>query len=292
MEAVRVGGGRVASPELADGIVWVEPTDPGGLRAVLESSPARWIQLPFAGVESFVRAGAVDPARITTCAKGVFGPGTAEHALALMLASARGLAEHARAKSWHAERADSRERRMRSSTVVLVGTGGIGAALTALLAPLGASIVGVNRSGRPLEGADRIATTEELASVLPEAHFVVLAASLTPETRGLFGTGMLARMRPDAWLINVARGGLVDTGALVEALRQRAIGGAALDVTDPEPLPDGHPLWSLPNALVTPHVANTWVMGLPELSAMVARNVARFAAGEELEGLVDPVLGY
>ncbi len=99
-------------------------------------------------------------------------------------------------------------------------------------------------------------------------------------------------MRGHAWLVNVARGGLVDTDALVRALQDEAIGGAALDVTEPEPLPPGHPLWDLPNALITPHVANTWSMAVPELAAMVGRNVARFAAGEPLEGVVDPALGY
>jgi D-3-phosphoglycerate dehydrogenase len=103
---------------------------------------------------------------------------------------------------------------------------------------------------------------------------------------------MLARMRSDAWIVNVARGPLIDTPALVEALQAGSIGGAALDVTDPEPLPDGHPLWSLEDALITPHVANTWAMAVPELAAMVARNVAAWCRGDELEGIVDPDLGY
>jgi phosphoglycerate dehydrogenase-like enzyme len=90
----------------------------------------------------------------------------------------------------------------------------------------------------------------------------------------------------------VARGALVDTEALVAALEAGAVAGAALDVTDPEPLPDGHPLWSMPNVIITPHVANTWAMGLAELTQLVRRNVERFARGEELEGLVDPELGY
>jgi phosphoglycerate dehydrogenase-like enzyme len=108
----------------------------------------------------------------------------------------------------------------------------------------------------------------------------------------LIGAGTFAAMKTDAWLINVARGGLVDTDALVEALRAKEIGGAALDVTDPEPLPEDHPLWQLDDVLVTPHIANTWDMGLPELRALVRRNVERFKKGAELEGLVDPTLGY
>jgi D-3-phosphoglycerate dehydrogenase len=103
---------------------------------------------------------------------------------------------------------------------------------------------------------------------------------------------MLTRMKKDAWLVNVARGALVDTEALVEALQRGEIGGAALDVTAPEPLPEGHPLWALDNCIITPHVANTWVMGLPALSALVERNVGHFGAGEPLEATVDPKLGY
>jgi D-3-phosphoglycerate dehydrogenase len=99
-------------------------------------------------------------------------------------------------------------------------------------------------------------------------------------------------MKSDAWIVNVARGGLIDTDALVEALDEGSIGGAALDVADPEPLPDGHPLWGCPNAIITPHIANTWDMALPELRALVRRNVGRFARGEDLEGLVDLAIGY
>jgi phosphoglycerate dehydrogenase-like enzyme len=99
-------------------------------------------------------------------------------------------------------------------------------------------------------------------------------------------------MKPEAWIVNVGRGGLIDTPALVEALRARTIAGAGLDVTDPEPLPDGHPLWNMDNVIITSHTANTARMAMPELAAMIKENVARFARGDELDGLVDPVLGY
>jgi phosphoglycerate dehydrogenase-like enzyme len=176
--------------------------------------------------------------------------------------------------------------------VVIVGTGGIGRSLAAMLTPFEVRVVGVNRSGRGLAEAERTVTIDRLPEVLPEADYVVLAAATTDETKGMFNAPTLALMKSDAWLVNVARGALVDTDALVEALENGTIGGAALDVTSPEPLPDDHPLWALENAIITPHVANTWVMGLPALSALVTRNVSKFGAGEELEGLVDPQLGY
>ena len=295
---IEASGGRVVDdPKDADAIVWTDPGDPQGLKKLLERSPARWVQLPFAGIESFFAAGAIDPARTWTCAKGIYGPATAEHALALTLAAARRLHVHARARRWTStEKVGSgfgaSEVRLKGTTIVVVGSGGIGRAFIQMVRPLEPSVIAVNRSGGLVEGADESLPVARLDDVLPRADFVVLALSLTPESRGLLDERRLALMKPTAWVVNVARGGVIDTDALVDALRAGRIGGAALDVTDPEPLPVGHPLWALDNALITPHVANTWDMAVPELAGMVARNVERFAAGEPLEGLVSPELGY
>ena len=294
---VEGAGGAIVEPEDAEGLIWTDPADPQGLKELLTTCPARWVQLPFAGIESFFEAGAIDPERTWTCAKGIYGPATAEHALALMLMAARRLHVHATASSWASEAGvgsgfGAAERRLRGCTVVLVGTGGIGAALVEMLRPLGPRILAANRSGRAMPGAESTVTSDRLMEVLPDADFVVLAAAHTPETHHLIDAAALEAMKDTAWLINVARGGLVDTDALVDALRGGRLGGAGLDVTDPEPLPDGHPLWTLPAAVVTPHVANTWDMAVPELAALVGRNVARFGSGDELEGLVDPLAGY
>jgi phosphoglycerate dehydrogenase-like enzyme len=292
VQVVTEAGGQAADAGEADAVVWTDPRDPAGLKELLAGSPARWVQLPFAWIESFFAAGAIDPERTWTCAKGIYGPATAEHALALMLAAARRIHEHAQARTWRATTFGAPERRLATMTVLLVGTGGIGTALARMLEPLGPRLVAANRSGRPLEGAESTSPIGSLPELLPQADQVVLAAALTPETEGLLDAEAFALMRSDAWIVNVARGGLVNTDDLVTALQDGTIGGAALDVTDPEPLPDGHPLWSLPNAIVTPHVANTWDMAVPELLAMVQRNVAAFAAGRELEGLVDTTAGY
>ena len=292
-EAVHEAGGVVCEVADADALVWTDPRDPEGLRAVLRSSPARWVQLPFAGIEPFMAAGVVDPDRVWTCAKGIYAESCAEHALAFMIMAAHQIHRHLRARSWVDESQKTSERRFHGrATVAVVGTGGIGSRLARMLGPLEARVIGVNRSGTALEGAERTVVVDRLPVVLPEADFVVVAAALTDSTRGLFDAHMLARMRSDAWLVNVARGGLVDTQALVGALSAGALGGAALDVTDPEPLPRDHPLWSMDNVIITPHVANTWAMGLPALRGLVARNVAAFARGGPLEGLVDPELGY
>ena len=290
--AVTEGGGSIVDIAEADALVWTDPRNPQQLKEVLETSEVDWVQLPFAGIETFFEAGVIDPSLTWTCAKGIYGPACAEHALALLLAAARRLHVHARAESWSKLGLESPEYRLENKTVVVVGTGGIGSALVPMVQPLGVHIIGVNRSGRALEGADRTVAVEELESVLPEADFTVVAAAYTDATHHLFDKSKFAAMKSDSWIVNVARGGLIDTDALVSALQAQDIGGAALDVTDPEPLPDGHPLWDLENCLITPHIANTWAMGLAELPGLVRRNVAARATGERMEGLVDPELGY
>ena len=150
----------------------------------------------------------------------------------------------------------------------------------------------VRRSTDPVPGAARTVAVERLDEVLPEAQVVVLALALTPETRHIIGRRQLQLMSPTAWLVNVARGGHVDPDALAEALRTNSIGGAALDVTEPEPLPDDSPLWTLDNCLITPHTANPWQTAQPLLARRIRDNVQRFAAGEPLVGLVDLDKGY
>ncbi|NDE20402.1 MAG: hydroxyacid dehydrogenase, partial [Actinobacteria bacterium] len=129
-------------------------------------------------------------------------------------------------------------------------------------------------------------------SLLPTADAVVLACALTPETEGMFSADEFAMMKRDAWIVNVGRGRLIVTDHIVAALRDGVIGGAALDVTDPEPLTKEHALWSLDNCLVTPHIGNTRAMAVPLLSERITTNCRRFAAGEPLVGLVDVSLGY
>ena len=290
--AVVEGGGEPSDPAVADALVWADPTDAEGLHALLATSPARWVQLPFAGIERFVDAGVITPDRTWTCAKGIYGPATAEHALALLLCGARLLHEHARRTSWWPRERMNDARRLAGQTVLIVGTGGIGRALARMLEPLEAKIVAVNRSGKPMPGAVLTGASDAMPDLVPDADFVALAAALTPETRHLLNAEMFARMKPEAWIVNVGRGALIDTSALVDALRVRAIAGAGLDVTDPEPLPDDHPLWTMDNVIITSHTANTVRMAMPELAAMIKENVARFARGKELDGLVDPALGY
>ncbi|MDT7946012.1 MAG: NAD(P)-dependent oxidoreductase, partial [Cyanobacteriota bacterium PSP.bin.10] len=172
------------------------------------------------------------------------------------------------------------------------GAGGIAQELIKLLQPFQCSIDVVRRKADPLPGATRVVTLAERQTVLAGADVVILALALTPETEGIIAQAELEQMGSQCWLVNVARGKHIVTSDLVAALQQGVIRGAALDVTDPEPLPDGHPLWSLPNCLITPHTALTDAMIVPALSKRVRENVRRFRAGDPLLGVVDLALGY
>ncbi len=286
-QAVLDGGGRLVEAETAVGIVYHSSRDDPAESAGLVTPRTRWVQLSHAGVERWTSAGLIGTDPVWTSSAGAYGPQVAEHALALMLAGARQLQVAARAESW----APTPGRMFTGATVALVGYGGIGRCLAPLLAPFGCRILAVTDSG-PVEGAERTVGRADYRDVLAEADYVVLSAALTPATRGMIGAEELGLMRADAWLVNVGRGGLVDTDALVEALREGRIGGAALDVTDPEPLPAGHPLWRLPNALITPHVANPPAAHDAALAAHVRENVRRLAAGEPLLAVIDPAAGF
>lgn len=283
--AVQAAGGRVVPAADATALVWADPGRPELLPGTVHDG-IDWVQLPYAGIEPFIAL--LDDRRLWTCGKGVYARPVAEHVLGLVLAGFHNLGGYARARTWSAPVG----RNLHGARVLVLGAGGIVDELIPLLAPFGCHLTVLRRTPAPVPGVDVVATLDDLDDHLPEADVVVLALALTDETVGVIDADALAAMRPDAWLVNVARGRHVDTDALVAALETGAIGGAALDVTDPEPLPDGHPLWTLDNVIITPHTANTPEMGLALLAERVGENVARYAAGAELLGPVDLALGY
>ena len=285
-DAITAGGGTLVPPSAADGLVWFGPFEPDALAPVLDSSPARWVQLPWAGIEPYLHLLTTD--HTWTCGKGVYAEATAEHALALTLALLRDLPRRVRSATWEPRSGES----LFDRRVTIVGGGGIGQVLVRLLAPFRCTITVVRRHPAPMDGVERVLGATELDDALPGADVVVLALPLTPETTDCIAAGQLARMERHAVLVNVARGAHVVTDDLVDALRDGTIAGAALDVTDPEPLPDGHPLWTAPNVLITPHTANTLEMVQASVATRIRENVRRFGSGEDLIGLVDVELGY
>ena len=293
-DALGRDGHVVAGPGPATrGIVLHHPLpDAATIRAAVDAAGRlEWMQWPMAGVESWLplMRELADRAPVTTSAKGCYARPVAEHALMLTLGSLRHVAVRARATSW--DPVPSGET-LYGAEVLLVGAGGIAQELLRLLEPFGTSTTVVRRQPDPLPGAVRTVQPDALHDHLPRAQLVLLAAALTPGTTHLFGRAELEAMRPGAVLVNVARGGLVDTDALVDALRPGRLGGAALDVTDPEPLPDGHPLWTHPRALITPHTADTAALMAPHYLARVLANARALVDGSGWVGRVDLEAGY
>lgn len=286
-DAVIAGGGEIVDVAETTALVWGAARDPQGLADVLERhTHVRWVQLPFAGVEEFAHL--IDGARLWTCGKGVYAEPVAEMAISMALAGLRGLVTYSRTSEWSGPVGKN----LIGARVSILGGGGITESIVRLLEPYGCHITVVRQHVTDMDGVDVVLESDRYVDALPGADVVFLALPLTPETEGMIGRSEFEAMESHAWMVNVARGKHVVTDDLVWALNNGAIGGAALDVTDPEPLPSGHPLWSLPNCLITPHVGNTPEMAVPLLSERISSNVRRWIAGDDLVGPVDPQLGY
>jgi phosphoglycerate dehydrogenase-like enzyme len=286
-DAITAGGGEVVDLADADALVWADGQDAHALAEVLtEADHVKWVQLPFAGIETLAHL--IDDDRVWTCGKGVYAEPCAELALSLALAGMRGLNRYARSSTWSAPHGAN----LIGARVTILGGGGISQALLRMLKPFDCHVTVVRNTVQDMDGADVVVEPEQYAHCLPGADLVVLALALTPDTEGMISRSELEMMEPHAWLVNVARGRHIVTDDLVWALQNNIIGGAGLDVTHPEPLPDDHPLWSLQNCIITPHVGNTPEMGVPLLSARITHNVRVFAEGGTLAGQVYPDRGY
>ncbi len=294
VRAVALGGGVCADlGETTTGLVWTDSQGPEALAQLLDSHPRiSWVQLPFAGVDNFkplFDSMLASGRSVTfTSAKGAYREPVAEHALMLALALGRSLPERLAANSWGAKFAAS----LFDSKVLIVGGGGIAEELLRLLTPFRVEATVVRRSNLPLSGARETVTLEELNTYLPDADFVFIASALTSETSKLFDSNRFAMMKPSSYLVNIARGAIVDSAALEKALRSGQIAGAGVDVTDPEPLPDGHSLWTTPNLIITPHTADTPEQCVRLLAERIGLNVRALIEGSHLDGLVNLELGY
>jgi phosphoglycerate dehydrogenase-like enzyme len=285
--AVVAAGGQVVplGPEVA-AMIWTDYSKPQDLDETVRANPQlEWVQLPFAGVDAFKLS--LDLPVTFTSAKGSYRQPVAEHALTLCLALARKIPERVRATSWGEKFAVS----LYDSEILIVGGGGITEELLNLLAPFNTRVNVVRKHVAPMQGA-QVFGFDKLDELLPAADFVVLASALTDETRGLFNDARFASMKPTSYFVNIARGPIVDTDSLIRALETDQIAGAGVDVTDPEPLPDGHKLWTTKNVIITPHTADTPVQVIGLFSKRIDENVRAFIAGHALVGLVSPELGY
>jgi phosphoglycerate dehydrogenase-like enzyme len=267
-----------------------------------------WIHSPAAGLGSMLFPAMIESRVMMSNSRGISADTIAEHVLAVTLVLFRNLALAFRSQAervWaqDAMLADQPPRTIAGSQVLVVGLGAIGTATARRMAALGARVTGIRRraalddarDARP-EFVDLVATPDALLDLLPSADVVVLAAPQTRETRGLIGARELAAMRREAVLVNVSRGQLVDEAALAAALTAppaaRTLGGAALDVFEHEPLSPASPLWSLPNVLITPHMAGFRRDHWDAVTTLFAENLRRFAAGQPLLNIVDKEAGY
>ncbi|MFI5751778.1 2-hydroxyacid dehydrogenase [Streptomyces sp. NPDC051644] len=243
------------------------------------------VQTLSAGIDHVEPGLGLLPAGVRLCnAKGVHEASTAELTLALILASLRGFPGFVHGQDKEEWRAGFYPA-LADKSVLIVGYGSIGSAIEDRLAPFEcARVARVARSARATARGP-VHTLDDLPALLPEADIVVLSTPLNPSTQGLVGAEFLAAMPDGALLVNVARGGVVDTKSLLLELESGRL-RAALDVTDPEPLPAGHPLWHAPNVLITPHVGGSTSAFMPRAKRLVAGQLSRFAAGEPMQNVV------
>jgi D-2-hydroxyacid dehydrogenase (NADP+) len=263
------------------------------------ASRLRWIHSSAAGVGSLITPELKARGIVLTNSRGIHGPAIADYVVAVTIMLRRKLHVAVRRQlegRWAQEELSAPEaaRTLRGARAGLVGLGAIGSAVAQALAALGAEVRAVRR--RPALGAPpgvaHVAGPEGLADLLAWADIVVLTAAHTRETRGLIGARELAAMKRDAVLVNVSRGRLVDEAALVAALAEGRIGGAALDVFEHEPLDPASPLWRLPNVIVTPHVSGFRADYWDAVVDLFAENLRRYERGEPLLNIVDLDAGY
>ena len=272
----------------ADAEVAIGGPNPERFRAILAAAPGlRWFHSLAAGVERIVPELAARPDLVVTNNSGAYDVAIAEHVVATIFAAAKRLPASFAAQGRHTWHEDPRSSDVRGSTLVILGMGSIGGELAAIARGLGMRVIGVRRSA-----TDGAVTPERLADVAAEADYLAVCAPLTEETRGMVGAEVLARMRPTAWLINISRGAIVDEAALLSAVKERRIGGAALDAWWTEPLPKESEWWDLPNVIVTPHTSFSSPSIRERSLGLLRENLRRFQAGEPLLNRVDPQRGY
>jgi phosphoglycerate dehydrogenase-like enzyme len=263
---------RVCTPELGDALRQAAPASLG------------WIHFLTSGVERGLAMG-LPPRAAVSNASGLKARTVAEHAVALLLALMRRLPELEAAQRAHAWRRVEMQPKLASlegATICIVGLGGVGREVARKVKPFDARTIGVSRAGAPGGDFDLVLPRERLGEALARADAVVICASSDASTRRMISVAQFAAMQPGTCLVNIARGEIVDEAALVEALRDGRLGGAALDVAEVEPLPPDSPLWDMPNVIISPHVAGAGSKDYEQQKALFCANLERYRAGAPL----------
>ena len=276
---------------LGEAEVMLDVDQPSAPDIVRMAPRLKWVQSSSSGVGDWIRRlGLVETPILVTNAAGMHARPLAEYVVFVMLYFARRwprMAAEQRARHWQRCAIDTLE----GKTLGVIGLGSVGRMVAKLARPFGMRVVGTRRSGADAD-VDQAFTPDRLDAVLAQSDYVVLSVPSTPETAGMIGARELARMKPTAVLINIARGTLVDEAALIETLRSGRLAGAALDVVSREPLASDSPLWDMPNVLVTPHSMSTAHSENAWLTDLFCDNLRRYLNGEPLRNQVDKTRGY
>lgn len=260
-----------------------------------QTTDLRWYQTGSAGVEDYVRPGVMPQGAALTNATGAYGLAISEYMLASLLCLMKKLELYRDAQKEASWRSQGGVDSVYGANVLVLGTGDIGGEFARRCKALGARVVGVRRrQGDCPDYLDELHTIEDLDALLPQADVVAITLPGTPATRGLFDGRRIGLMKRGAYLLNVGRGYIVDSGALCDALESGRLAGAGLDVTDPEPLPPDHPLWRVPTALITPHTSGYYHLKETHwrIVQIFVENLKRFLSGGELLNQVDFASGY
>jgi phosphoglycerate dehydrogenase-like enzyme len=254
---------------------------------IRKAAKLEWIQAMGTGVDSILGLPSLRKGVLVTSTRGIHGPQMSELAVLLMLALARRFPDTVRNQDkavwdrWPGEL-------LWQKKVGILGLGPVGEEIARKCKAFGMSVYGVNRSKKQTDAVDRFFGLDGLLTVAREVDYFIIAVPLTPETRGMVGAEVLSAMKPTAFLLNLARGAVVDEKALIQALRSRTIAGAALDVFNEEPLPQGHPFWKMKNVIVTPHVGGTSTIYVTQILPVFQENLRRYLRGE-VETLINRV---
>lgn len=263
-----------------------------------KATKLRWVQAMSAGVERYLAEPAIagNDQLVLTNLRGAHGPCIADHVFAMLLSLVRDLrhrTEQQAAAIWDRKGSGHTPQAMQDMTLLVVGLGGIGSEVAVRAHGFGMRVLATRRTDAPSpQWIARIGRPEDLVAMLPEADVVVVCTPLTKATENLFDARAFAAMKPGSYFVNIARGKIADTEALVAALRSGHLAGACLDVTEPEPLPASSPLWAMRNVVITPHVASDGQLSDERGYAMLLENLRRFGKGEELQNVVDRSAGY
>ncbi|MBJ7601227.1 MAG: D-2-hydroxyacid dehydrogenase [Candidatus Nephthysia bennettiae] len=263
------------------------------LHMLLDHAPGlRWLHSPSAGVDKLPLAELRRHNIALTNAAGVFAVPISEWVMGTLLAIAkktRALYDAQRDDRWHGDLALEE---LTGKTLLLLGSGGIGREIARRAAPFGMRIWASGRTGRAVEGTERVVSGDGWRTLLPDADFVVMSLPLTDSTRGTIGSQELRSFKQGAWLVNVGRGATTEEQAVLEAVREGRLGGAAIDAWTEEPLPPDHPAWTMANVIVSPHVSGSSPLNNERTLTLFVDNLRRFVNGEDLRNRVDLALGY